>query len=474
MSVICPGYTIPSRQVFADNKIPALYFEVKRRIKHELNSAQFLSLTFDCWTSNAQQPYIGITAHTINSDWALQTYRMAGTILDVDHTATNLKDIIESTLKDWNIPISKVSAATTDNGTNVIKAVQLMGLNHISCFGHTLNNGVTSSMNLNPVKTIISNISKIRYTFHFSSNLRRLLQDAQIKLDLPQKVMPASCVTRWWTNLPLKSRKIKCLPNCNEQKLILVMCKIFEPLKILGGHMGTEKIVTASSVWPVYTKLGKTLLHTNSSNFTCALTQEKSSRAKNSENFEDSEQLFPILSQCTLMDNNTDSYFNTNEVCGDISDDDVDTHVDSVNTIDNLLDHIENHLKDDINRPFHKRYINKEESRMFLQKICFLDPRYKSAYIDPRDIDTVKISIQLEMDEIGNQAKIKEIKQHFWETDCPVMNNVTDEALNQIELEKYVSLPFISLDADPLQWWKLYHSQLPTVSLLAMKYLCIP
>jgi len=54
------------------------------------------------------------------------------------------------------------------------------------------------------------------------------------------------------------------------------------------------------------------------------------------------------------------------------------------------------------------------------------------------------------------------------------MNNVTDETLNQIELEKYVSLPFISLDADPLQWWKLYHSQLPTISLLAMKYLCIP
>jgi len=42
--------------------------------------------------------------------------------------------------------------------------------------------------------------------------------------------------------------------------------------------------------------------------------------------------------------------------------------VDSVNTIDNLLDHIENHLKDDIKRLFHNRYINKEESRIFLQK----------------------------------------------------------------------------------------------------------
>lgn len=92
------------------------------------------------------------------------------------------------------------------------------------------------------------------------------------------------------------------------------------------------------------------------------------------------------------------------------SDDDVDSHVNSVSTIDNLLYHIENHLKDDIIRPFHRRYINKEESRMFLQKICFLDPRYKSTYIDPNDIDSVKNSIKLEMDEIGNQAKGKELK----------------------------------------------------------------
>lgn len=27
MSVICPGYEVPSRQVFTENKIPALYYE---------------------------------------------------------------------------------------------------------------------------------------------------------------------------------------------------------------------------------------------------------------------------------------------------------------------------------------------------------------------------------------------------------------------------------------------------------------
>jgi len=173
MSVICSRYTIPSRQVFADTKIPALYYEVKRRIKQDLNFTKFLSLTLDCWTSNAQQPYIGITAHTINDDWHLQTHCIACTILDVDHTAANLKDIIESTLQDWNIPLSKISTSTTDNGTNVIKVLELMNLNHNSYFGHSLNNGVTSSMTLNPTKTIIYNISKLRYIFHYISKLRR-------------------------------------------------------------------------------------------------------------------------------------------------------------------------------------------------------------------------------------------------------------------------------------------------------------
>lgn len=38
MSVICPGYEVPSRQVFSENKIPALYYEVKCRIMQQLTS----------------------------------------------------------------------------------------------------------------------------------------------------------------------------------------------------------------------------------------------------------------------------------------------------------------------------------------------------------------------------------------------------------------------------------------------------
>jgi len=41
------------------------------------------------------------------------------------HTANNVKEMVLYVLKDWKIPLSKISGITTDNGTNMIKAVQL-------------------------------------------------------------------------------------------------------------------------------------------------------------------------------------------------------------------------------------------------------------------------------------------------------------------------------------------------------------
>lgn len=244
--------------------------------------------------------------------------------------------------------------------------------------------------------------------------------------------MPASCITRWWTNLPalqftrdqydalhdvlfkLKSRKIKYLPNRNEQKLISVICKVFEPLKTLGEHMGAEKVVTASAIWPVYSKIEETLLHINQSKYTCRLTQEESQSTCHRDKFGDSEQLFPTQSQstiCTLVDEEISSYFNAEENHEDNSDDEFDTvgPVDNVNTID-MLDHIENHIKQAIKTTFQKRYINNEINKIFLQKISFLDPRYRLLYIHPTDIVTVMNSIKFEMDEIGNQNKDNDYK----------------------------------------------------------------
>lgn len=141
-------------------------------------------------------PYIAVTAHGIDENWELKSFCLNCTSLDVEHTANNVKDIILSILEDWNISLSKISGVTTDNDTNMIKTVQLLGLLHISCFGHTLNNGISNALKLKPVNYIIQKVTKIRAKFNYSSNMRRLLKKAQEERQLPIKVMPGSCETR--------------------------------------------------------------------------------------------------------------------------------------------------------------------------------------------------------------------------------------------------------------------------------------
>ncbi|XP_025197933.1 zinc finger BED domain-containing protein 4-like [Melanaphis sacchari] len=57
-------------------------------------------------------------------------------------------------------------------------------------------------------------------------------------------------------------------------------------------------------------------------------------------------------------------------------------------------------------------------------------------------------------------------------SNIPVETNSIQD-LNQIELDKYLSLPSVSLHCNPLKWWKLFHSEFPTLAKLATKYLCI-
>lgn len=198
--------------------------------------------------------------------------------------------------------------------------------------------------------------------------------------------MPASCITRWWTILRalqflrdyyddiydvlynLKKLKKKYLPNCKEQNFISVICKIFEPLKTLGEHMNVEKVVTASSIWPIYSKLEGSLLHTNFSKYTCHLSLKESNSRNDVQDLGDSEQLFSIQSQCTLVEDIMTSCFNNDEVHEGNSDDDNHDQEDTCNTIDNLLEHIENNLKQEIKKPFQKRYITDDSHHTFLQK----------------------------------------------------------------------------------------------------------
>lgn len=63
----------------------------------------------------------------------------------IGHTSENIKDDILNMVRKWGLQ-NKIAACTTDNAANMISAINLCQWRHISCFAHTLNLIVQSSL----------------------------------------------------------------------------------------------------------------------------------------------------------------------------------------------------------------------------------------------------------------------------------------------------------------------------------------
>ena len=63
-----PRFQIPHRKTFMDRVLPSLYLKVKDTVMPCTAAAEWLAITADCWTSRANEAYIGVTFHTITRE----------------------------------------------------------------------------------------------------------------------------------------------------------------------------------------------------------------------------------------------------------------------------------------------------------------------------------------------------------------------------------------------------------------------
>jgi len=153
--------------------------------------------------------------------------------------------------------------------------------------------------------------------------------------------------------------------------------------------MSAEKVVTASGFWPVYFPLENNLLRSDTTSFTCSLsqvTQEAELRVD----------LFSEETECdisTIDFGTKSSSFETVE----ISDEKTQNNLHSVSTV---LENISFHIKKEIFISLTKRY-NYSSQKLKLQAMTMLDPRYKSRFIDSQKDDVNYI--KLEMNTIEHQ-----------------------------------------------------------------------
>lgn len=102
------------------------------------DQAKSVSLTLDLWTAKNRQGFLGITCSFINNSFELHEYTLDIAYVRYPHTSQHILETLEEVLKEWNIR-ELVFTATTDNGSNVKKAIlDMKNVNWLRCTAHTL------------------------------------------------------------------------------------------------------------------------------------------------------------------------------------------------------------------------------------------------------------------------------------------------------------------------------------------------
>ena len=96
-------FKLPTRQTITYSCIPKTRLSLINQIKFDLQMTDKVSITFDCWTSTSNDPYLGLTVHYANDKCQPVTSVLALRYLTENHTGSYLYTTILSILNDYGL-----------------------------------------------------------------------------------------------------------------------------------------------------------------------------------------------------------------------------------------------------------------------------------------------------------------------------------------------------------------------------------
>ena len=116
-----------------------------------------------------------------------------------DHLGQNIAKCVTEVLEEWKLNPQNLVAATTDNGSNVVSAFEILELLCISCFGYNLDLGVKKALTdtARCMQRALSRCHSVVSVFSRSWKKTRDLKEKQRQLDFPQHKLRQDVSTRW-------------------------------------------------------------------------------------------------------------------------------------------------------------------------------------------------------------------------------------------------------------------------------------
>lgn len=193
-----PKYQVPSRNYFSDKIVPDIYRKVKSKIASQIEEAEAISFTSDIWTSVSNCSFISLTAHWINIEFERKSAVLNINDFPESHTAENISEVFKEMMTNWNVS-KKFHILLRDNAPNMVKATTDANLPSASCFIHTLQLVVNSSIDSQRVvNDIIAKSRKIVTHFSHSPLACSKLKTIQVEeLHTTEKKLIQDVSTRW-------------------------------------------------------------------------------------------------------------------------------------------------------------------------------------------------------------------------------------------------------------------------------------
>uniref|UniRef100_A0A6P7GZ57 Zinc finger BED domain-containing protein 1-like n=1 Tax=Diabrotica virgifera virgifera TaxID=50390 RepID=A0A6P7GZ57_DIAVI len=155
LKVTAPHYKIPSRSTIT-RWIDDKYDVLSTMLKIKISNVEHVTLTSDIWSDMQMRSFLDVTAH-FGVGTEFQSITLGVYPLDERHTSEYIARDLRRTCNDWGFGNDQVSMVVTDNGPNMVRAVEIAfeKRKHLSCFAHTLNLVAQHSLQIEEVQNLI-------------------------------------------------------------------------------------------------------------------------------------------------------------------------------------------------------------------------------------------------------------------------------------------------------------------------------
>ena len=277
MNYIKPGYRVPTathiaaveRQKFVNGKA-----SMKQYLESEVH---FMAITTDIWTSRANDAYLSLTVHFVDSSWDMISCVLVTAPYSEHRTAVNIVDKVKQVVEEYDIDINCLLVVVHDQCSNMQLAGEMLcelsgNCQSLSCAAHRLQLCVEEGLAISSIAQAIGAAKKLVSHFRHSALATSELEKHQEAMSIAPKKLQQHCVTRWNSTLymiqsllhnrwPLTAvladdtvtRRQYRYPELSSANWLILedVSKVLKHLEIATVFLSAENNVSISAVLPV-------------------------------------------------------------------------------------------------------------------------------------------------------------------------------------------------------------------------------